>query len=194
MKIIISFFLACSLFLYSCSNAGKSSEKPSGKDTVAQQKFFPVTEYLKGEIFNIKNTGINPLKYTVVNGVTDSVWLKLEQLDSAFSEFLHPQIDSVNLIAYFTESNFMDQSLNAATFTYDPSGNLPDSMKLKHWDVYIDPKTSKVKRVYLVKQPDKNKTLQLTWISGQSCKITTITIDERGEMKAGKEEKIIWDF
>ena len=46
----------------------------------------------------------------------------------------------------------------------------------------------------MVKQPAKNKILQLTWISGQSCKITTIAIDERGEMKAEKEEKIIWDF
>ena len=109
-------------------------------------------------------------------------------------EFLQPEIDSANLISLFTEKSFMDQSLNAVTFTYDPVGILPDSMKLKHWDVYIDPKTSKVKRIYMVKQIDKTKTLQLTWINGQWCKITTISTDEKGIMSVEKEEKLIWDF
>ena len=193
MKITIS-LLACSFFLYSCTNSGKSAEQPAQKDTLAAQRFFPVTEYLKGEIFNIKNAGINPLKYTTINEHTDSVWVKIEQLDSVVQEFLQPEIDSANLISLFTEKSFMDQSLNAVTFTYDPTGTLPDSMKLKHWDVYIDPKTSKVKRIYMVKQIDKTKTLQLTWINGQWCKITTIATDEKGIMSVEKEEKIIWDF
>ena len=193
MKFIIS-LLACSVFLYSCSDSGKFAEKIPVKDTVVPQKFFPVTEYLKGEIFTIKNTGVNPLKYTTINGQTDSIWLKIEQLDSTVSQFLYPKIDSVNLTALFSEKSFMDQSLNAVTFTYDPSGVLPDSMKLKHWDVYIDPKTSKVKRIYLVKQLDKDTMLQLTWVSGQWCKTTIIVTDENGSMKVAKEEKLIWDF
>ena len=193
MKFIIS-LLACGVFLYSCSDSGKFAEKIPVKDTVVPQKFFPVTEYLKGEIFTIKNTGVNPLKYTTINGQTDSIWLKIEQLDSTVSQFLYPKIDSVNLTALFSEKSFMDQSLNAVTFTYDPSGVLPDSMKLKHWDVYIDPKTSKVKRIYLVKQLDKDTMLQLTWVSGQWCKTTTIVTDENGSMKVAKEEKLIWDF
>ena len=193
MKFIIS-LLACSVFLYSCSDSGKFAEKIPVKDTVVPQKFFPVTEYLKGEIFTIKNTGVNPLKFTTINGQTDSIWLKIEQLDSTVSQFLYPKIDSVNLTALFSEKSFMDQSLNAVTFTYDPSGVLPDSMKLKHWDVYIDPKTSKVKRIYLVKQLDKDTMLQLTWVSGQWCKTTTIVTDENGNMKVAKEEKLIWDF
>lgn len=193
MKIIIALF-SCSVFLYSCSRTGKSAEMTAGKDTSAAPIFFPVTEYLKGEIFTIKNSGINPIKYTTVNGVTDSVWIKIEQLDSTVYEFLHPEIDSVNLNTLFDEKSFLDQSLNAVTFTYDPAGTLPDSMKLKHWDVYIDPKTNKVKRVYMVKQADKNKTLQLTWVNGQWCKTTTIITDDKGEMKVEKEEKLIWDF
>lgn len=193
MKIIVVLF-SCSVFLYSCSHTGKSAELQAEKDTAAAPKFFPVTEYLKGEIFNIKNSGVNPLKYTTVNGVTDSVWIKIEQLDSTVYEFLHPEIDSVNLNTLFVEKSFLDQSLNAVTFTYDPAGTLPDSMKLKHWDVYIDPKTNKVKRVYMVKQADKNKMLQLTWVNGQWCKTTTILTNDKGEMKVEKEEKLIWDF
>ncbi len=193
MKIIFSIF-TYSFFLYSCTNKGKSAEQPSVKDTAQNQRFFPVTDYLKGEIYNIKKSGVNPLKYTTVNGNTDSAWLKIEELDSAISEFLQPEIDSVNLIALFTEKSFLDRSLNAVTFTYDAATVLPDTMKLKHWDVYIDPKSNKVKRIYMVKQIDKTKTLQLTWVNGQWCKTTTITTGANDVMKVEKEEKIVWDF
>ena len=193
MKIIISIF-ACSFFLYSCTDEGKSGKQPSIEDTAQNQRFFPVTDYLKGEIYNIKKRGVNPLKYTTVNGHTDSVWLKIEELDSVMSEFLQPEIDSVNLTALFSEKSFLDRSLDAVTFTYDAAAVLPDTMKLKHWDVYIDPKSNKVKRIYIVKQVDKTKTLQLTWVNGQWCKTTTITTDANDVMKVEKEEKIVWDF
>jgi hypothetical protein len=193
MKIIIS-LLACSLFFYSCNDSGKPAAQSSNKDTIEKQKFFPVTDYLKGEIYNIKKSGINPLKYTTVNSHTDSVWLKIEELDAAVAEFLSPEIDSANLTALFTEKSFLDQSLDAVTFTYDASTALPDSMKLKHWDVYIDPKTNKVKRVFMVKQTNKTTTLQLTWLNGRYCKTTTISTDDKGVMKVEKEEKITWDF
>ena len=193
MKIIVSIF-ACSFFLYSCTDQGKSGKQLSVKDTTQNQRFFPVTDYLKGEIYNIKKSGVNPLKYTTVNGHTDSVWLKIEQIDSAMSEFLQPEIDSVNLTELFSEKSFLDRSLDAVTFTYDAAAVLPETMKLKHWDVYIDPKSNKVKRIYIVKQVDKTKTLQLTWVNGQWCKTTTITTDANDVMKVEKEEKIVWDF
>ncbi len=159
-----------------------------------KQRFFPVTDYLEGEVYNIKKSGVNPLKYTTIDGHTDSVWIKIEEVDSVVAEFLQPDIDTTNLIALFSGKSFLDQSLGAATFTYDAVVPLPDSMKLKHWDVYIDPKTNKVTRVFMIKEPAKNKTLQLTWLSGQSCKITTIGTDANGVMKVEKEEKLIWDF
>lgn len=183
------------MFLYSCNNSGKTTEqlKPA-TDTAEKQSFFPLTAFLKGEIFNIKKNSINPLKYTTVNEHTDSVWLKLEAVDSALHEFLQPEIDSLNLIMLFTEKSFLDQSINAVTLTYEPSGVLPDTMQLKRWDIYIDPKTNMVKRVYMVKEIDQNKELQLTWVINQWCKIVSITTDEKGVSKVEKEEKFILDF
>ncbi len=196
MKIIIS-LLACSLFLFSCNDSGKPTADIPVKphiDTSAPQKFFPLTSYLKGEIFNIKQSGINPLKYTTINDRTDSAWLKIEELEPALQEFLQPEIDSANLISLFTEKSFMDQSINAITLTYEPISTLPDSMKLIRWDIYIDPKSNKVKRVYMVKEVDANRTLQLTWLSDQWCKIVSIIANEKGESKIEKEEKFILDF
>lgn len=194
MKIVIS-LLVSGLFIYSCNNPGKQNPvQASSTDTTKKQRFFPVTAYIRGEIFNIKQSGINPLNYTTVNNRTDSVWLKIEDLEIALQEFLHPEIDSANLTSLFTEKIFMDQSIDAVTFTYDPIKILPDSMKLTHWDVYVNPKTNKVKRIYMVKEIDKNKTLQLTWLSNQWCKIVSIITDEKGESKIEKEEKFILDF
>jgi hypothetical protein len=193
MKVIVSFF-ASAVFLCSCNNQEKSDGQFATKDSVQNQKFFPVTNYIKGEIYTIKKSGVNPLKFSTINNQTDSVWVKIEDLDSTVAEFLHPVIDSINLINFFTEESFKDQSLNAVTFTYDAAAPLPDSIKLKHWDVYIDPKSNKVKRVYMVKEIDKSKTLQLTWVNGQWCKITSIITDANGVMKVEKEEKLVWDF
>ena len=193
MKILFP-VIACIFILFSCNNSGKTDSVAVERNIEKNQKFFPVTAYLKGEIYNIKKAGINPLKFTTINNQTDSLWLKIEELDTAVSEFLHPEINDTNLISLFTEKSFLDQTINAVTFTYDATISLPDSMLLKHWDVYIDPQSNNVKRIYLVKEISKSKTLQLTWVSNKWCKITSIITDEKGVSKIEKEEKLIWDF
>lgn len=194
MKIILSLSVIA-LLLLSCKNARQPVTTVAAKDTATKpQSFFPVTSYIKGEIYNLKKSGINPLKYTTINNHTDSAWLKIEDLDAIVQEFLQPEIDSANLITLFTEKSFLDQSINAITLTYDPLVTLPDTMQLKHWDVYINPETNKVKRIYMVKEINKNKTLQLTWVNNQWCKILSIITDENGISKIEKEEKLTWDF
>ncbi len=193
MKILLT-FLAGIIFCSACNNStDKAKNKTVNTDTV-QQKFFPVTSFIKGEIYEIKESGINPLQYTTLNNHTDSVWLKIEELENAVSEFLSPVIDTANLTTLFTEKSFLDQSINAITLTYDPIANLPDSMQLKRWDVYIDPETQKIKRIYMVKEISNTKMLQLTWVSKQWCKITSIVTDQNGVSTVEKEVKLNWDF
>ena len=193
MKIFFSLITLIAVLL-SCTNTPNSEVIKKEKEVPEKQSFFPVTSYIKGELYNFKKDGINPLKYTTIKNHTDSVWLKIEDIDEAVKEFLYPEIDSVNLISFFTEKSFLDQSIGAYTFTYDANGLLPDTMPLKHWDVYIDPASGKVKRIYLVKDISKTKILQLTWVGGKWCKITTIITDQNGTSSVEKEEKITWDF
>jgi hypothetical protein len=189
------YFLIAAVFLVSsCSNA--TEEKKTAANNVVEEKpgFFPVTSYLKGQIREIKEKGITPIKYVTINNHTDSVFVTFAQLDEVMKEFLHPVIDTANLIPFFTESKFLDQSINAFTFTYEPKPQVPDSILLTHWDVYIEPEVSKVKRVYLVKKGGGNKTLQLTWQSNQWCKTTTIITNPDGTSAVEKEEKISWVY
>lgn len=193
MKNIFSLF-TITLLLLSCKDLDKRIYATNKKGITTMQLFFPVTSFIKGEIYTIKKNGINPLKYTTINDRTDSVWLKVEDIDTALSAFLQPEIDTTNLNKFFTEQSFLDKSINAITLTYEASVALPDTMELTNWDVYIDPNTNNVKRIYMVKQINKSTVLQLTWMTNQCCKIVTIVTDEKGLSKIKKEEKIIWDF
>lgn len=156
--------------------------------------FFPVTSYIKGQIAEIKNDGLAPVMITTANNKTDSLWLKMEQLDSVFAEFLTPEIDSANMVSFFKESKFHDQTLNSFTFTYEPVKELPATMPLKRWDVYVTPQTGTVKRIYIEKYSADRKDLQLTWQSDRSSRIVYFTTDAAGNPVVAKEVLVKWNF
>ena len=186
-------FAASVILLTACNNT--APDKHVTQNTVAEEKpsFIPVTSYIKGQIHEITERGITPTKFTTINGHTDSAFVKFGELDGFLNNFLQPVIDSVNLTPFFTETKFLDQTINAFTFTYNPKIKLPDSIPFTHWDIYIDPETSKIKRVYLIKKSSENKTLQLTWESNLTSKIVTIINNPDGSSAIEKEEKIFWD-
>ncbi|HMJ47785.1 MAG TPA: hypothetical protein VK498_10655, partial [Ferruginibacter sp.] len=155
----------------------------------AIQHFFPVTNYFLGQVTEIRSGGINPLKIITINNHPDSIWIKTEELLPAFSAFLDPVIDTTNLMSLFKETRFLDQTLDAYTFTYEPIEALPDSIKLQHWDVYIDPSKNTVRRIYMLKK-DGDKTIHLTWQGNEWCK--KVGISKEGEIEM--EEIIKWKF
>jgi hypothetical protein len=187
-------FLFTIIVLASCNNS--TTEKPVIENNAPQEKisFFPVTNYLKGQLLDIKEKGILPKKYTTIKNHTDSATLNFIQLDGIVAPFFTPEIDTANLIPYYTESKFNDQTLDAFTFTYEPKPTIPDTIPLLRWDVYIDRKTSNVKRVYLIKKISQNKTLQLTWLTNNWCKMVTIGTDANGKQQVEREEKILWAY
>jgi hypothetical protein len=183
------------ILLISCNNNEKKVTTANivTTDSLAKQRFFPVTTYIKGQLYSIKEKGINPIQYNIVGDKKDSSWLKIEDLPNAVNEFLTPEIDSTNLNLLFLEKNFVDQSLDAVTFTYEPIKKLPDTLTLNSWTVYVEPKTGNVKRIYLVKTKG-NKTTQLTWNSNVNCKMVYLTSNTDGSFVVDKEVKIAWDF
>ncbi|MFN0081840.1 MAG: hypothetical protein ACKVOM_04930 [Ferruginibacter sp.] len=193
------FLLAALVLLAACNSKENEGENAPSKnipsvtigDTVAN--FFPVTSYLRGELYNIKLGGITPIKKTTINNITDSAWVSEGNFENTFAPFLFPVIDTANLKPTFTEKKFLDQTLNAFTFTYDPVNIVSDTFAFKHWDVYVDPDNNKVRRIYLTKKVGENTELRLTWQSGKWCKIVTLNT-ENGLTKIVKEEKIYWTF
>jgi hypothetical protein len=124
----------------------------------------------------------------------DSSWVQLESLETEMADFLKPSIDSLNMAPFFSERKFLDQSVNAFTFTYDAKPNLPDSFQLRSWDVYVNPEDGKVRRIYMVKNLSKDVVQQLTWQTDEYCKMVTIHQLPDGKFNVEKDEKITWDF
>lgn len=193
---ITSFVFTLFIFLFSCNQKEKENANKTVQDSSNLKEeipsFFPVTNFIKGQLFEIKNGSINPVKIISVKNKIDSSWVKMEMLENEVKDFLSPEIDSANMISLFKESKFLDQTLDAVTLTYDPITTLPDSVLLKHWDIYINPETGEVKRLYIIKKLSPTTTQQLTWQVGKSCTIINISEDEKGKAVIEKEVTIKW--
>ena len=187
------------LMVVSCTTS--TNNKTSGIATVVNEtkkdSFFPVTSFIKGQMILFDSLPITPLHTITINNKTDSIWLKKSELILLLANFLSPEIKETNLIKYFKETSFNDQTLNAITFTYDPVTALPDSILLRHWDIYIDPESGKISKVYMVKQLKQKEdivTQQLTWKTNKWATITTLLNKRNGNSQLLKEEKFIWNF
>lgn len=195
MQKLITFFLyGLIFFLASCNSNERTGlvEKQSEDAT----SIFPVTDFLKGQLNEIESMPVTPLKTVTINGNTDSAWVTRESVRPFVAPFLTPVIDSASMSSYFSAKSFLDQTINAFTLTYDANKNLPGNIKLRHWDVYIDPQRNNVQRIYLVKEKGENGVnviTQLTWKTNKWCSIRTI-LQKPGSDPEVKEEKIIWDF
>ena len=187
------FILVITLYFSSCGSREEKISSPTvvTKDTISD--FFRVTSFLKGQIFEIKNGGTTPFRKTISNNKVDSSWVKMESMDSLFFEFLNPLIDSANLKATFVENKFLDQTVNAFTFSYDPIDISKNDFAFKRWDVYVDPDNQKVKRIYLIKKINENTQLQLTWQADKWCKIITMNTSNNNTT-VSKEETITWKY
>ncbi len=192
------YFISITIFLlYSCAQNNQSSNPDTGNSEKKADSFFPVTSFIKGQILTLDSLPVTPLELITIKGKTDSVWISKEKLKPLLQPFLIPAIDETNFTRYFKETRFNDQTINAVTFTYDPINIIPDSIPLRHWDVYIDPETGNVIKVYIVKQLKENNqiyTQQLTWQNNKQAKIVTILIKPDGNMDLLKEVVFLWDF
>ena len=175
---IFSLFFVLSTLISCHQNENTAIEKNelTEVDTTPEApSFFPLGNFIKGQIVDIKNSGINPIKITTINNLPDTSWINVEAFEKIFGEFYSPFIDSTSLQPFFIENKFFDQTLNAITLTYTSVGNVPDSIPWKYWNIYIEPETNKITRIFMVKSLSIDRTRQLTWIPGVSAKAVTIS-------------------
>jgi hypothetical protein len=184
------------LIFHSCINNGKTAGTPADIQKKTDS-FFPVTSFIKGQIIILDSLPVTPLQLTTIKEKTDSVWVPKTALKPLLLPFITPVINETNLTKYFKETSFNDQTINAITFTYDPVNIIPDSITLRHWDIYVNPETGNVVKVYIVKELKENNqifTQQLTWQTNKQAKISTILNTPDGKKKLLKEVVFIWNF
>jgi hypothetical protein len=194
-KLFLLLPAACFLFFSACHSG--ETDRPITFSTVADRtNIFPVTSFLRAQLKELDTMPVTPLFVKSENGKKDSTWMKRPDIRKMALPFLSLVIDSATMHSFFKESSFLDQTINAYTFSYDPKKTLPDSITLTHWDVYMDPQTNSIQRIYIVKEMDsanQSITKQLTWLVNKWYSIRTIT-QKKGYDAEIKEEKMIWDF
>jgi hypothetical protein len=164
------------LLLLSChQNSGNNPSNTSSNSNQEDATFFPVTDFFKGQLVEIRERGIAPLKFSTINNLTDSIWIKMDSLEAVFHDFITTSIDSVSLAKYYSGKKFYDQTLGLITLTYEANQQLPQDIPWLSWNVYIDPQKGDVMKIYLVKRESQYKTLQLSWNCKTHCSITGIT-------------------
>ena len=189
-----SFLLFFLIFTWSCNS--KKNKVTGIQEADHKMVFLRIADLIRGQLTELDKIQLSPLKIVSYNGRSDSTWVKKEDIHDFANTFLTPDIDTNYLKSLFNEKSFLDQTINAITFSYDPISTLPDTMSLRRWDVYIDPEKQTIKRIYIVKEVKSNgksQTLQLTWIPQSWAKINTLSNDIKN-IKLVKEEKLIWNF
>lgn len=184
-------------FLIGCQSPKSPTPTRSPEPAAAQPMyFFPVTPFIEGQIFELRQKALNPLKKTCTGKNMDSVWVKTEDFDRDFACFIRPAMDSAVLASLFRESRFMDESLGLITLTYDPLREIPDSIPWRQWTVYIDPESQEVKRIYMVRQDEPEHLRQLTWIPGSGCRSVTVFVGSSDRPGQSTEQEISyqWNF
>lgn len=196
MQIYLRVIIFISVLFCSACHGKEQKNIPGDISPEETISFFPVTDFLLGQLSEIDKLPVTPLKININGTKQDSIWLKREDIRKLALPFLHPVIDSASIAKYFIGKSFLDQTINAITFSYDAKTHLPDSIKLIHWDVYIDPQKNDVRRIYMVKEDSikaAHITTQLTWMANKWFSIRTI-IQPPGKEPEVKEEILKWDF
>lgn len=178
-RIFISAFLF-SIILFSCQ-AKKNLPTPDYDElygdldtTHERPSFFPVGDFIVSKIKEVADYYPKIKYYKRASDGYDSIVLESAKLNFFLEEFRFPPIDSVSMSPFFIEKKFRDETLGWVTLSYDPNGDIPDSIPWRRWDIHIDQETGEVKRMYLVKKVSSTRIGQLTWLPASGCKMTII--------------------
>src|SRR6478736_3822987 len=178
-----------SALLLACSvSACRSKSKEAAKDV----EFYPVGSFINAEVLKLDTIPLAVLKKTTINGKTDSAYISKSEFKEDAKAFLEPDITDPKLKKLYTETVFMDATLNMITLTYSPGENEAEVRKL---DVLLDPDNNTLRRIYMEKQKkngDSVVTRKMMWNAGHSCQVISLTkIGSQPELV--KLEKWVWD-
>jgi hypothetical protein len=187
--------LVIAVIMLACNNQ-KTSTTPIQSDTIMQQQtFFPILDFIGGQI-----KMIDSLQLPLTKSVTSNNKTKLEALsDTEFKllarNFQQPDINDTAIRKFYKETSIADQSIPSVTLIYSTSDTM---LPIQKASVFIKPdpfKNDKVSAIYIEKLFKQNDTLinqKLYWKTDKNFQVIT-------EKKIGnrllpvEQVKVIWD-
>jgi hypothetical protein len=158
-------YLIFVLWLAACGN-----KKHTPEQEAAAQPFFPIADYINGQLQEVKKKDAKIVRYTTINGVTSSKPVEFSDMQKEAAQFTSPDITQPPLSKNYKEASFADQSVPNITLTYSTQNR---SLEIQRVDVILEPDpeaSDKVKTIYFEKQKG-NRPVKLLWTADSHFQI-----------------------
>jgi hypothetical protein len=197
MKKFVAFFSAAILF-FACNNSPSSPTPDITKarvDSLESRNFFPVGDFILGEIKTIDSFQF-PLTKTIIVNKKDNIFsLTTAELQKLANEFLQPDISHPDIKQFYKETSVADQSTASVNLMYNTTN---PALEIQRLDVTIKPDpvlSDKVNSIYIEKfskNGDTGIVKKLIWKAGKNFQIVT---EKRLGTKVFPREtlKVVWD-
>jgi hypothetical protein len=193
-------FFSGAVLLCACSNpkqpaTSQNDSAAHSESGAARPHFFPVAEFLEGEILHTDSALVALKKFTIINGHTDSAFIQVPEFNQLALEFVPRELADSTFEKNFTESAFQDRSTESVTLSYSTES---PRTELQRVDVVTVPgvRNQRVKSVYLEKSHKSGDSVilkKLYWHTQRSLDIATITF-VKGKQAAEEHIRVIWDY
>ena len=199
MKYTATALLAISLLLGACKNnsSEKAADNPITKESIPkEQSFFPVPDYIGGQIRIIDSLQLPISKSVTVNNKTKLSAATDKELAELAQNFRQPDISDPAIKKFYTETSIADQSTPSVTLIFTTSDT---TLPIQKINVYVKPdpvENDKVTGIYMEKIFSRNDTSfnqKLYWKTGKNMQVITEK-KVKGKALPVEQIKISWDY
>lgn len=161
---------------------------------VNNSNFFPVLDFLKSEIHYVDSLPLGITQYHTANGRTDTAYIQAAAFNILAQQFVPSQLEPSFFTRSFSETSFMDQTMQLVTFTY--AAKHPEDT-VKRIDVLANPSggNNQVKSIYLEKRYDSSNVRivqKMYWKARRNFLVVT-TRQASGKSALVDQLKVVWD-
>jgi len=184
------------LLAIGCNNPSiQPSPELNTDSTQIVKAYFPVLDFIKSEIKYVDSLPVGILKYTSENGITDSVYIKLEEFHQLAQEFLPVALNKETFEKEFSETSLFDNTTQYSSFLYT---TVNKNLLVNRIDVLVKPEDvvyNKVKSIYMekvIEKPDTSFIKKLYWKAGHNFQINT-EIRTVSPEAVNRQVKVVWN-
>jgi len=176
------------------ARAGNVDSVAIASTDTATKAYFPVSDFLRGEISAVDSLPVGILKYTTRGKKTDSAYIKPEEFHQLANQFISDDLSSPRFERSFAETSFFDRTTNSSTFLYTAKDS---ALKVQRVDVIsaTGDVYDKIKSIYVETTDRQGATLivkKMYWKPERNFQISTLVTGPSGIPQVDLV-KVVWD-
>ena len=175
------------------ANTGGNDSLTEKKDSINNEPFYPITQYIQDQIAYVDSTPLAIEKITFIdNKRVDSVIIDRQAFHLLAEEFLKPDLNDKNIKPFYTENSYRDLTINSVTFNYTTTDR---SQELQQADILLNPENNRVKNVIFRKNRivgDTAINVNGLWKHNMNFQLNYTLKPPKGKAVT-KQVKVIWD-